>query len=106
MLETQKTSWANFSPQARVAAVSGHASCNLAGESVILDMNKGVYYGLNPVGAFVWDLIQTPTSVAAIQDAIQGEYDVAPDLCAQDLQTLLVDLARNGLITISEPEDR
>ena len=40
--------------------------CELAQEAVILNFKSGVYFGLNPVAARVWSLIQEPRTVSAL----------------------------------------
>ena len=37
-------------------------SADLAGESVVLHLKNGVYYGLDAVGTRIWALINTPWS--------------------------------------------
>jgi hypothetical protein len=59
-----------------VVAVKDQLSCDLAGEAVILNLKSGMYYGLDPVGARIWQLIQVPMAVKHIQDTILDEYDV------------------------------
>ena len=81
-----------------VVAAKEQVSCNLAEEAVILNLKAGVYYGLNPVGARIWNLIQEPRTVHEIRDAILEEYDVDPDRCESDLLVLLRDLAAKELI--------
>ena len=81
-----------------VVAAKEQVSCNLAEEAVILNLKAGVYYGLNPVGARIWNLIQEPRTVDEIRDAILEEYDVDPDRCERDLLVLLRDLAAKELI--------
>jgi hypothetical protein len=65
-------------------------------------MKNGVYYGLNPVGARIWSLIQDPTTVKVLRDAIFNEYDVEADRCERDLLVLLQDLASNELIEVKD----
>lgn len=77
--------------------------CEMAGEAVILNLASGIYYGLNPVGARVWSLIQEPKSVGRVLETLLEEYDVEPDRCESDLIALLQDLAARELIKI-EPE--
>ena len=79
-------------------AVQDQVSTNLEDEAVILHLKKGVYYGLNPVGARVWSFLQEPHSVVEIRDMILQEYEVAPQRCEQDLLELLKELLSNGLI--------
>ena len=74
--------------------------CDLAGEAAILNLQNGVYYGLDPVGARIWNLIQTPKTVTEVRDTLLQEYDVDPDLCERDLLALLQSLAAEGLIEV------
>ena len=87
-----------FSGRATVVAAKEQVSCNLAEEAVVLNLKAGVYYGLNPVAARVWSLIQNPRTVDEIRDAIVDEYDVEPGRCDRDLLALLRDLAAKDLI--------
>ena len=91
-----------LSGRSTVVAVKEQASCNLAEEVVILNLKAGVYYGLNPVAARIWNLIQQPKTVYEIRDAILEEYDVDPDRCESELLVLLRDLAAKELIEVKD----
>jgi hypothetical protein len=70
------------------------------GDVVILSLKNGVYYGLNSVAARVWEIIQEPTTVTQIVDALVSEYDVDPIQCRAQVDVLLKDLEDNGLIRV------
>jgi hypothetical protein len=74
--------------------------CELAEGAVILDMKSGVYYGLDPVGTFVWGLIQTPKTMNEIANAVMDEYSVDSQRCHQDLKNLFAEMATRLLIEI------
>jgi hypothetical protein len=87
-----------------VVASPDQVSCDLDGEAAILNLRSGVYYGLDRVGAWIWNAIQTPQTVAEIQEAMLREYEVEPERCERDLLALLEELAAAGLIEIrNEP---
>jgi hypothetical protein len=92
----------NICDRSVVVAAKDQVSCDLAGEAAILNIKSGVYYGLDPVGARIWNLMQEPRAVAEIQDTIVGEYDVEPERCARDLVGLLEKLLAEGLIEVKE----
>ncbi len=94
-----------FKETATIVVADTPVSADLAGEAVILDPDSGMYYGLNEVGARVWDLIQEPRMVSEIRDTLLAEYDVEPDRCKQDLFALLKDLANKGLVKIDNGAD-
>jgi hypothetical protein len=86
---------------AKVVASKNQVSTQLGGEAVILGVDVGEYFGLNEVGARVWQLIQEPTAVQAICAAILDEYDVTEEECQRDVLELLSDLADKGLIDVT-----
>jgi hypothetical protein len=92
----------NISERSVVVATKDQVSCDLAGEAAILNIKNGVYYGLDPVGARIWNLVQQPREVAEIQNAITEEYDVEPERCARDLVRLLEKLLAEGLIEVKD----
>ncbi len=91
-----------FSDRSIVVVVKDQVSCDLAGEAAILNIKNGLYYGLDPVGARIWTLMQEPRAVAEIKKTIVGEFDVEPERCAQDLLSLLEKLLAEGLIEVKE----
>jgi hypothetical protein len=91
-----------ISEQSVVVAAKDQVSCDLAGEAAILNIKNGVYYGLDPVGARIWNLMQEPRAVAEIQNAITNEYDVEPERCRRDLVGLLEKLFAEGLIEVKD----
>ena len=93
---------ATISDQTIVVAAKDQVSCDLAGEAAILNIKNGVYYGLDPVGARIWDLMQQPRAVKDIHTLITGEYDVDPGRCSQDLRNLLQKLLSEGLIEVKD----
>lgn len=91
-----------ISATATIVVSKDQVSCDLAGEAAILNLKNSVYYGLDPVGARIWNLIQTPTTVAAVRDAIVQEYEVEAERCERDLLDLLQKLASEGLIDVKD----
>jgi Coenzyme PQQ synthesis protein D (PqqD) len=85
-----------------VVVTKDQVSCDLAGEAAILNIKSGVYYGLDPVGARIWNLMQEPRKVVEIQSEITNEYEVEPERCARDLVVLLEKLLAEGLIEVSD----
>jgi hypothetical protein len=73
-------------------------SCDLAGEAAILNLKTGVYYGLDRVGAFIWNLLKEPRTVGWLRDAVLAEYEVGAERCERDLVELLARLESEGLI--------
>jgi hypothetical protein len=85
-----------------VVATRDQVSSDLKGEVAILDLKAGVYYGLDDVGARIWNLIQEQKAVSEIRDTLLQEYDVEADRCERDLLALLQRLADEGLVEVED----
>ncbi|MCF2502941.1 PqqD family protein [Dyadobacter sp. CY107] len=76
-------------------------SSKVAGETVILNHNKGAYYGLNDVGVLVWDNLEKgPQTIESLCNAVTSEYEVDPETCKSDIDTLLKDLISEKLVEV------
>lgn len=87
--------------QSLISSTPDHVASQLNGDTVILHLQSGQYFGLNEVGSYVWNLIQQPTSLAALRSSLLETYDVELDQCDRDLKSLLHDLSHAGLIEIN-----
>jgi len=67
-------------------------------ETVILDLESGTYFGLDPVGARMWQLIEEAKSLAELCDVMLEEYDVTREVLEQDAIGLASELAEKQLI--------
>ena len=83
-----------------VVAAKRQLSCDLSGEAVILNLQSGMYYGLNTVAARVWDLVQSPRTIVEVRNTILAEYDVTEERCEGELLSLLEEFASKGLIEL------
>ncbi len=82
-----------------VMASPEHVACDLDCETVILSLKTGQYYGLNPVAAAVWRMINVRRSVTAIRDGLMKEFaGVTKEQCEEELLKLLTELEEIGLI--------
>lgn len=92
----------NLPAGAVIVAADGQISCNLDGQAAILNLKSGTYYGLDEVGATVWDLIASPRRVGEICDALMQSYEVDAARCGRDLRVLLSELEDHGLIKVTD----
>lgn len=69
------------------------------GEMVVLDLKSESYFGLDAVGARIWQLMQELGELSMVFDAMLDEYDVEPDQLEADMMALINELLEAGLIT-------
>ncbi len=72
-------------------------------ETVLLNLEGGVYYGLDPVGSRFWELLLEGGSLRAAFERMVEEYDVTPETLERDLLRLAQELAAKGLIKTVDP---
>jgi len=72
-----------------VVATKKQIFSELVGEAVILDRKSRVYYGLNSVGASIWNLLHQPKTVNEIRDTLLTAYFVESSQCDHNLLALL-----------------
>jgi len=56
---------------------------------VMMHIEKGKYYGLNPVGKKIWDILENPKSLSEITAILLSEFDVTEGQCIQEAQIFL-----------------
>lgn len=84
------------------------ASANVAARDIpeglmLVDLSTGAAFKLNRVGAAVWKRLDGATDVAAIVAELQTQYRVAAEDLRRDVDALLADLEKQGLITAAAP---
>lgn len=72
----------------------------LEGEAVIVHLDSGMYYGLDPVGTRLWQLIDAHGQLRPVFDAALEEFEVEPDRLQHDLLQLVSELARCQLVVV------
>ena len=71
----------------------------VGGETVLLDLASGTYFGLNETGARIWQMLEDGQTPAIACDAILETYDVERDVLERDAMSLLDQLLEKGLIS-------
>ncbi len=77
---------------------TSQGSCNLNDEIAILNLDKAVYFGLEGVGAQIWQALEQPCMVADLCKLIQENYEVTPEQCEADIINFLQRMQEAGLV--------
>ena len=84
----------------RITIADGVLHQQLDGETVLLHLASEYYFGLDPVGTRVWELLQQHDTVDPIVAVLVTEYEVDEGTLRRDLDRLLGELAESGLVHI------
>jgi Coenzyme PQQ synthesis protein D (PqqD) len=66
-------------------------------EAVMMNVTAGRYYGLNAVGLRIWELLETPKTIAEICAQICEEFDVDAQTCEAAVLKFVQDLIDNRI---------
>ncbi len=73
---------------------------NMDDETVMMSIDKGEYYGVDPVGRRIWELMETPVKVSIMCETLNGEYNVGPEQCRKDVLAFLAQLSEKDVLKI------
>lgn len=93
----------SLSPESIVVATRDNLASDLPDETIILNLPRGRYFGVNGVAREIWEMLREPTSVREIAESIAGRYDAPAADVERDVYAFLDELRSNELITVSTP---
>jgi hypothetical protein len=85
--------------ESRVSIPDAVVFRELDGEAVVLNIDSGIYFGLDDVGTRMWMLMAELQTLAAVRDALAAEFDAPADQLARDLLAFVEQLQAKGLVT-------
>jgi len=91
-MQIQKEQKVSISPEVLFQEVSG--------EMVLLDLASENYFGLDEIGARIWGLLESGSSVGEAMDTLMEEYQVERAVLEKDVGELLEKLLEAGLIAV------
>ena len=68
------------------------------GETVMMSIARGEYYGLNEVGTRIWALLELPLTLAELSQRLCAEYDITPAQCEADIAPFISELLSRGIL--------
>ena len=75
----------------------------IGNETVMLHLNSGTYFGLDPIGTQIWEMIEEGAPLTTICDALVAEYHQPRVKIEGDVQLLVQELIDNKLIEPASP---
>jgi hypothetical protein len=82
----------------RIAAGDSVVYAELDDGAVLLNVETGIYFGLDAVGAQIWQLLAAGSDADQICQQLESEYDAEPTQLRSDLSAFMVTLASKGLV--------
>ena len=81
---------------------AGWLVSDLGDEVMMMNLDRGVYVGLNAMGAEIWRKIERPHTIGDICAALVDAFEVDPEICRSEVDVFVDKMAVRGLITVAE----
>jgi len=73
---------------------------DMDGETVMMSIDNGEYYGLNQVGSTIWELLEKPITVKTMVSELMNKFNVSQKQCEEDVLLFLNTLYEKKLVQI------
>lgn len=73
----------------------------VGGQTVMMDVERGVYFGLNGSGSRLWEWLETPRSIDSLAARLAQAYEVDPSVALDAATAFAEHLLDRKLLVIS-----
>ena len=81
-----------------VAVADAVVSRELDNEAVLLNLDTGIYFGLDPVATDMWRAIRSAGALQDVYETVRAQYDAEPAVLRNDLLQLVNQMLAKGLL--------
>lgn len=90
-----------ISPDTIISRIMEVVAAEMDGETVMISIESGKYYGMDIIGSRIWELLETPKSVADVVRILGEEYEIKQQQCEADVLDFLKYLQKEGLVKVA-----
>ncbi len=83
-----------------VSQIEEIVASDIDGETVMMSIENGKYYGLDDIGSRIWELIEKPAKVSELIDTLLERFDVDCDTCERDVLRFLNELNGEKILKV------
>ena len=73
---------------------------NIDDEVVMMSIENSAYYGLDPIGSKIWDLITEPIQVSDLCARLLERFEVSEQECQQDVLKFLNQMLKENILLV------
>lgn len=88
--------------EAIVSQIEEIVASDIDGETVMMSVENGKYYGLDDIGSRIWKLIEKPIKVSDLIDTLLKKYNVGRETCEKDVLKFLNQLIDDRILQVHE----
>jgi hypothetical protein len=89
-----------LTPKDRVRRVADVLDAEIDDQTVMMDIEKGSYFGLNQTGSGIWAMLAEPVIVGELCERLVEQFDVPREQCERQVIDFLGSLLDRGLLQV------
>ena len=82
------------------ARTSDVIEADVGGEVVLLHTQNWQYFEFDKVGAAIWNLLNTPSSLDSLVQSLTTKFEVGSEQCREETRAFLDEMVAQGLVTV------
>lgn len=71
------------------------------GQTVMMSISNGDYYGLQDISDRIWELLESPKTIAALCQQLTQEFEVCDEQCFTDVVNFIKQMNEHDVVKIS-----
>jgi len=83
-----------------ISQIEEIVTTDIDGETVMMSIENGEYYGLDDIGSRIWELIARPIKVSDLIDTLLERFDVDRETCEIDVLKFLNELNEDRILEV------
>jgi len=90
----------------RYTRIEDIISGSLHDDLVMMDIDKGKYFALNPVATRIWELLEKELSFDELCKLLLEEYEVEEEQCRREVEEYLEEMVKMKLLRTVEQRNK
>lgn len=91
----------NLTPHTSLIRNPDLIATDMDGDTVMMSIERGEYFGIGGVGSRLWELLAQPVSIAQLSETICAEFEVDAATCQADVDKFAHELLQHGLVLLA-----
>lgn len=85
-------------PGTLIVQTSPGVSAMMGEHLVMLSIEHGAYFDLNPTAKLIWESLAIPCTISDLCSLIRQEYEVSDESCRESVENFVLELKRENLV--------
>jgi hypothetical protein len=77
-----------------------HPVLEIDQDKVMIDIERGAYFGMNPVAGEIWEMLEASHTPQQVIEKLLAEYEIDAETCQTETLAVLQRMARLKLVEV------